>query len=269
METMIENEFMFRAGAKMAAILGINEAIVLGQIDYWIKKNKENNINYKNGRYWTFNTLKKWHERYFYFWSERTVQRIFESLEGKGLLIVGNFNKAGFDRTKWYSIDYEKFDELLAENSDFINKYEVESIEDEIEIDMINCPDANYQVDTMDDDRMSSCNTTNCHNANRQIVYNNTNNNTTKTTFITQQPSQRLVAIETRGMLKEFLGNLYKDNYVDRVINTLISMGKDCNYLCEKIELANNSKIDNKCGFLMAALQYNYKNLNNVGKKIN
>lgn len=76
MKTMIENDFVFRAGPKMAAVLGINEALVLGMVDYWINKNKENGINYKNGRYWTFNTLKKWRERYFYFWSERTVQRI-------------------------------------------------------------------------------------------------------------------------------------------------------------------------------------------------
>ncbi len=145
---MIENDFVFRAGPKMATVLGINEALVLGmvdywinknkenginyKVDYWINKNKENGINYKNGRYWTFNTLKKWREKYFYFWSERTVQRIFESLEDKGLLIVGNFNKVGFDRTKWYSIDYDRFDELVAEKSDLINKYEMKEVEEEL-----------------------------------------------------------------------------------------------------------------------------------------
>lgn len=58
MKTMIENDFVFRAGPKMAAVLGINEALVLGMVDYWINKNRENNINYKNGRYWTFNSIK-------------------------------------------------------------------------------------------------------------------------------------------------------------------------------------------------------------------
>ena len=92
MKTMIEKDFVFRAGPKMAAVLGINEALVLGMVDYWINKNKENGINYKNGRYWTFNTLKKWRERYFYFWSERTVQRIFESLEGYICLLSSDFS---------------------------------------------------------------------------------------------------------------------------------------------------------------------------------
>lgn len=269
MKTMIENDFVFRAGPKMAAVLGINEALVLGMVDYWINKNKENGINYKNDRYWTFNTLKKWRERYFYFWSERTVQRIFESLEDKGLLIVGNFNKVGFDRTKWYSIDYDRFDELVAEKSDLINKYEMKEVEEELEIDMTNCPDATCQVDEMQNDRLSSCNTTTCHNANRQIDYNNTNNNTTKTTFITQQPGQRVVAIETKGMLKEFLGYSYTDSYASRIINILMSKEKGCDYLREKIELAKNRNVDNKCAFLMAALQSDYKSVNGSTQRDN
>lgn len=145
METMIENDFIFRAGPKMAAVLGVNEALVLGMVDYWINKNRENNINYKNGRYWTFNSIKKWRERYFYFWSERTVKRIFESLEEKGILIVGNFNKVGFDRTKWYSIDYDKFNEIVDEKSELFNKFEVENTREEMEISMTNCHDAYCQ----------------------------------------------------------------------------------------------------------------------------
>lgn len=268
MKTMIENDFVFRAGPKMASVLGINEALVLGMVDYWINKNKENGVNYKNGRYWTFNTIKKWRERYFYFWSERTVKRIFESLEDKGLLIVGNFNKAGFDRTKWYSIDYDRFDELVAEKSDLINKYEIESAEESMEIGVTICPDATCQVDEMQSDRLSSCNMTTCHNAMGQIVPNNTNNNTTKTTFITQQPGQMVVAIETKGMLKEFLGYSYTDSYASRVINILISKEKGCDYLREKIELAKNRNVDNKCGFLMAALQSDYKNVDDGGRRV-
>ena len=34
--------------------------------------------------------------------------RAFNSLEKQGLLITANYNKAGFDKTKWYRIDYEK-----------------------------------------------------------------------------------------------------------------------------------------------------------------
>lgn len=266
MKTMIENDFIFRAGPKMAAVLGVNEALVLGMVDYWINKNRENNINYKNGRYWTFNSIKKWRERYFYFWSERTVKRIFESLEEKGILIVGNFNKVGFDRTKWYSIDYDKFNEIVDEQSELFNKYEVENIREDMEISMTNCHDAYCQDGEMHCDRLSSCNVTNCHNANGQIVTTNTNNNTTKTTFITQQPGKMVVAIETKGILKEFLGYSYTDSYASKVINILMSKEKGCDYLREKIELAKNRNVDNKCAFLMAALQSDYKSVNGSTK---
>ncbi len=38
--------------------------------------------------------------------SRTTLTRYFNNLEKKGLLITGNYNKAGFDKTKWYTIDY-------------------------------------------------------------------------------------------------------------------------------------------------------------------
>ena len=269
MKTMIENEFVFRAGPKMAAVLGVNEALVLGMVDYWINKNKENNINYKNGRYWTFNSIKKWRERYFYFWSERTVKRIFESLEDKGILIVGNFNKVSFDRTKWYSIDYDKFNEIVAEKSELFNKYDMENIEENIKNDESGCPDAYCQDGEMQYDGLSSCNVTTCHNAKGQSVITNTNNNTNKTTFITQQPRQRVVAIETKGMLKKFLGHSYTDSYASRVIDVLMSKEKGCDYLSEKIELTKNSDVYNKCAFLMAALQSDYKSINDSTQRDN
>lgn len=42
----------------LASILGIDEAIVLHKIHYWINVNEKKGINYKEGRYWTFNSLK-------------------------------------------------------------------------------------------------------------------------------------------------------------------------------------------------------------------
>ena len=53
----------------------------------------------------------------FPFWSERTIKRTFGSLEKQNLLHVGNYNKAGFDRTKWYSINYETLNKLVARPS--------------------------------------------------------------------------------------------------------------------------------------------------------
>jgi len=94
--------------AKLAAKIGVKEAIVLQQIHYWLEKNRETNNNFKEGRYWTYNTYKEWKKENFQFWSTRTISRAIKSLEKQGLLITDNFNKVRFDKTKWYSIDYDK-----------------------------------------------------------------------------------------------------------------------------------------------------------------
>jgi hypothetical protein len=96
----------------LAKVIGLNEAIILQQIHYWIEVNRKANTNFKDGRYWTYNSIKKWHDNDFSFWSASTVKRTFASLKDKGLLIVSNYNKAGYDRTKWYSIDYDKLKAL-------------------------------------------------------------------------------------------------------------------------------------------------------------
>lgn len=117
----------------LARTIGLNEAIVLQHLHYWIVKNKEKNINYKNGKYWTFNSIQKWHDESFDFWSESTLKRIFASLEEKGLLIVGNFNKMKFDRTKWYSIDYEKLDKIVGEKKKIVNEKNINDVNNEFD----------------------------------------------------------------------------------------------------------------------------------------
>ena len=38
--------------------------------------------------------------------------RAFHALEKEGYLISGNYNRLKLDKTKWYSIDYDKLAEL-------------------------------------------------------------------------------------------------------------------------------------------------------------
>lgn len=87
----------------LAKSIGLNEAIVLQQIHYWLRKSN----NVKDGHKWIYNSMTNW-QKQFSFWSLPTVKRVFRSLENQGLLITANYNKAGFDKTKWYRIDYEK-----------------------------------------------------------------------------------------------------------------------------------------------------------------
>lgn len=99
------NNLMFNP--MLAAKIGLNESIVLQQIHYWLKNNHKKNRNLYNGKYWAYNTYKEWQDQ-FPFWSLSTIKRTFQSLENKHLLLSARFNKLGIDRTKWYTINYER-----------------------------------------------------------------------------------------------------------------------------------------------------------------
>ena len=106
MSKLLINEPPLQVLPSLAERIGLNEAIVLQQVHYWLENNKKSNRNKRIGRYWAYNTYEGWREQ-FPFWSVETVKRILKSLERQGIVIIGNFNKSPFDRTKWYSIDYE------------------------------------------------------------------------------------------------------------------------------------------------------------------
>ena len=95
---------------KLAAVIGFNEAVVLQQLNYWLHSNSAKKID---GRLWIYNSYENWQKDNFPFWSTRTIRRIFDSCEKKGIVLTGNFNKAGFDKTKWYSIDENKLNDLM------------------------------------------------------------------------------------------------------------------------------------------------------------
>jgi len=94
---------------KLGAFVGNDEAIVFQQIHFWIGVNKRQKINFHDGRTWVYNSYEKWQEQLEGCMSERTIRRIIKEFENKGFLIADNFNKMKMDKTKWYSIDYDKF----------------------------------------------------------------------------------------------------------------------------------------------------------------
>lgn len=117
---------------KLATIIGLNEAIVLQQIHYWVETYKAVNDthHFQDGEWWVWNTGEEWAEN-FPFWSQSTVWRALENLRNSylrkeddtmlargPLVITGRFNKKGYDRTLWYRIDYEELDRLEAILSD-------------------------------------------------------------------------------------------------------------------------------------------------------
>lgn len=112
MSKLLIDDYPIQVLPKLAAKVGLNEAIILQQIHYWLNNSKHN----YDGKRWIYNSYPNWAKQ-FPFWSERTIKRAFGSLEKQDLLYVGNYNKAGFDRTKWYSINYENLNNLVARPS--------------------------------------------------------------------------------------------------------------------------------------------------------
>lgn len=88
----------------LAKTIGLNEAIVLQQIQYWLSNPAVG--FWKDGRKWVHNTYEEWHKN-FPFWSIDTVKRAIKSLEDSGLVLSEQSSSNPFDKTKSYSIDYE------------------------------------------------------------------------------------------------------------------------------------------------------------------
>lgn len=88
----------------LAEAVGLNEAIVLQQLHYWISAERSG-IEH-GGRRWVFNTLESWQEQ-FPFWSTDTIKRAFTSLRKAGLIEVEQLAKHRHDRTNYYTIRYE------------------------------------------------------------------------------------------------------------------------------------------------------------------
>lgn len=150
------------ANKTLAREIGLNEALVLQQINYWIEINKRSGNNYFDGRYWTYNSIRAWHENDFDYMSIDTVKRTFSKLEKMGYLIIGNFNKDPRDKTKWYSINDEKLEELYFEIRDKKLKQEREILEKVTDKAL---PNALVQNAPMEKGKMPQCNNADCTNA--------------------------------------------------------------------------------------------------------
>ena len=90
------------AEGHVAAVYGLEEAIFLDAILFWYRTNRANNLNFRDGRWWTYNSIKAL-ETVFPWWSAKQVRRIAASCREQGALIVGEFNQDRRDRSLWYT----------------------------------------------------------------------------------------------------------------------------------------------------------------------
>lgn len=111
MSRLLINEPPLQVLPSLAKEIGLNEAIMLQQMHYWLLKSS----NEFKGVKWFYKTLEEWQTE-FPFWSAMTIRRTLGSLEKQKIIKIGNFNKKKFDKTKWYTIDYQRVNRRCVQN---------------------------------------------------------------------------------------------------------------------------------------------------------
>lgn len=164
-EKLLLNENPLLVMPRLATLIGLNEAIVLQQVHYWLTlyRRAEQHLparqrkHFHQGHWWVYNSKSAWQEN-FPFWHRSTVARTLDSLrtpcrpagesapqvERGPLLLTGNFNRAGFDKTLWYAIDYREVGRLEHRRT----SHQDDAIEDS------KMSQASTQDGAMDDSRM-------------------------------------------------------------------------------------------------------------------
>lgn len=112
--------------------IGIQKAVLLFNISYWIMHNITNEKNYVDGRFWTYNTGKAYSEMFSEIGDYKTILRLLKELCDDGILINANYNKNKMCRTNWYALNdnflFMLTDHLSVDNLDAYIKLKKEKL---------------------------------------------------------------------------------------------------------------------------------------------
>lgn len=136
----------------VACRVGVNAAIILGNIKHWCKKNKANGKHLHDGLYWSYNSIKAFSELYPYL-GKGAIDNALKKLESGGYVKVGNYNKTPYDRTKWYAITAKGL--ALFEEKPFTEE-ETHFIKQEIQEPQSENPNDSRQKPIPDIDQLST-----------------------------------------------------------------------------------------------------------------
>ena len=115
---------MFVGRMDIAEAHGVNVAIFVHNLAYWIEKNAANGRHYHDGRYWTYNSTRALAEMYP-LWTKDQIRNIVKKAEAAGLILTGNYNEKPMDRTIWYALTdktaalygLDKYTKCISQNS--------------------------------------------------------------------------------------------------------------------------------------------------------
>ncbi len=125
---LLINEQALQVLPSLALALGLEEAIVIQQLHYWLNNPKNEGRVDEDGNKWVYNTYAQWKEDNFPFFSEDKIQRIFLSLEKQGVVIARQLDAKRRDMKKFYRIDYDALcamDDAILRPSNTPNLHDV------------------------------------------------------------------------------------------------------------------------------------------------
>jgi len=88
---------------ELACLVGIEKSILLQRIYMFVEYHEQIEENYYEDKFWMYDTSKSLSLVYPYM-SMTSIRRWLQELEKDEWLITGNFNKAKYDKTKWYGL---------------------------------------------------------------------------------------------------------------------------------------------------------------------
>jgi len=92
----------------LAIKIGLNEAIVLQQLDYWLNHAEKEH----DGKMWIYKSYEKWQEQDFPFWSVSTVKRTIKNLRAMLLIDVESLSDNFNNRVNYYTINRDELTKL-------------------------------------------------------------------------------------------------------------------------------------------------------------
>lgn len=116
---------------QLAAQIGLNEAVILQQINYWMSKEYGRVID---GVRWIYNSYQEWQTQ-MPFLNLSMIRRAIARLEGRKLIKSERLDEKRWNQTKFYTIDYEELKALQlsicsieADRDDTIEQIEVSKL---------------------------------------------------------------------------------------------------------------------------------------------
>lgn len=147
MSKLLINESPLQVQPSLAMAIGLNEAIFLQQLHYWLGASRL----YKNNQKWIYNTHSEWLMQLKYM-SLATLKRTIKSLKEQKLIHVERFDKKRSNQVNYYSIDYSILsiiEQNIMQAIDSIDQLKMSQSNSS------NCTDAVAQNEPMDQLKMS------------------------------------------------------------------------------------------------------------------